>query len=403
MKNKELMLAAGSKDGASDPESPTQILWLFANGAPEERFLAWVKLHTIHMSRSPFCVDEHGKPVYLERAAADLGWTQRNTENVAYRVKAQGRCRVENKRIWYRADVPTRRIEGEQNTFVQNGWSAYLQEIFDQLPAEKRAVLEANKPKFIRWRDGLLADGLAQLRRIVEQVEDSMLEQVGVKKKRYRKSRTPKNGQLKLELEALPDFVQNATPETVQNPEPVLHNAETGSVQDGASLLPTYPDSYSKSVGQSVAAPEPEADRPTDENPPPEEPNAIANLLLEECAAAGILQGEVPSPALCTNIYGALEGAKLSLLRTRVRTSIERGKFKSMGLALHLAQEAARAWRAGEAAREKNERARRAQEAEAWADTERLAREVLADPRASPEDKAQAREILGAKQKGANT
>jgi hypothetical protein len=374
MKNVELMRAAGSRDGASDPESPTQIAYMLDHGSPEERFLAWVKMHTIRMSRSPFCVDEHGKPIYMERAAADLGWNLRNTRNVASRVASQGRCRVENKRIWYRADVPERRREGEQPSFVQNGWSPYLAEIIAKLPADKRAILEATKPKFVRWRDGLLADGMAQMRIIVERVEDNMLAGVGVKRKRYTKSREPKNGQLRLELFAEPDFVQNGAGHSVQNAKSILYNAENGIVQNGPSLLTTDADTYSKSVGRSVVEAKTEKDRPTDKAALSDRKNAIRKLLLE--VAASTLPGETPSAALCARVAASLGDAPLSFLNTRLQAAISRGKLRSMGLAVSLAAEAESGWKQGEIQRAEVARRREAEETIPDDERDRLLGEV---------------------------
>lgn len=257
-RNSELMRLMGSKTGSYDPEPPDQWRYVLEHGEPEERFLAWVKSKTTHMSRSPFCVSDQGKPLYLEHAAVDLGWKIQTARNVASRLEKQGRIRLEKgKRIWNRADVPTvsPATDDATNNLVQGYWSPYVVEAIKRLKPADREKWESDEAEFFAWRNELLAEGMATMRSMVERVEDSMVRDLGVEKKRLPKRRAAETRHVQLSLLSVPGFVQsydtNPLAEFVQTPETSLHEAKNGSHKPengGPSLLSSDTDTDIKAA-----------------------------------------------------------------------------------------------------------------------------------------------------------
>ena len=204
-KNKELMLASGSKKGDYDPEAPDQWKWLLRHGeSPTEVAMAWIKSKTTAFRHdSPFCVDEHGKPLYIAHMAADLGWEEQTARNILTKLEAQGRARFNGsahaakaKRIWYCADIPQAHqergtLEGEEkeneNNSVQSYLPTYLTDFIEKLPPEKQTEARAKWATCLNWRREFFADGMAVLRSIADRVEDTTLLEIGVPKKRVKR------------------------------------------------------------------------------------------------------------------------------------------------------------------------------------------------------------------------
>lgn len=93
--NDELMRLMGSKKG-SDPIPPDQYLYFLEDPDPEQRVPAYVRSKTIRMGhRSPFCVDEHARPITLDRLAADCGWQPSHASEYLSRLETKGLVRTE--------------------------------------------------------------------------------------------------------------------------------------------------------------------------------------------------------------------------------------------------------------------------------------------------------------------
>jgi hypothetical protein len=254
MKTTELMKACGSKTGAFEPESIDQWRWLLANAAGEERALAWVKLRSLAQG-SPFCVDEAGNPLRVASLAADLDWTLQNARNVATALATQGRIRLKDQVIWYRADVPQSeggRIEGEEKYCVQSMLPSYLVDAIEKLPEDRKRWFVATYESFTQWRDRVLAARIAAARAETEQVENSIVSAVGLELKRLVKRRddspvepfefkTPDGNCVQSsELLGAREFVQP------------VYKPDSRSVQSGPSLL--LPDTDSDSISRGPAA-----------------------------------------------------------------------------------------------------------------------------------------------------
>lgn len=221
-KNKELMLACGSKTGRYDIEAPDQWRWILMN-SPDliERTMAWVKSKTTaYLHESPHCVDEHGKALYIPHLAADLECKEQTARNALGTLQSQGRIKFEKKRIWYCADIPqaraeiensenTGRTKGEKKLPVQSYFFPYIVDFIKELPEKKRQVAETKLNRYIDWRREFLADGMASLRVIADKVEDTTLLEIGVPKKRLTKRRPEESKWVQLELLQEPDFVQS--------------------------------------------------------------------------------------------------------------------------------------------------------------------------------------------------
>lgn len=385
MKPTELMQACGSKSGQWQPESPDHWRWQLKNGEGPERALAWVKLNSIGRA-SPYCVNVAGECLTVAHLAADCEWKLQTAKNFCSVLAAEGRIRLQRgERIWYRADVPDQKAEDAKYS-VQSIFPDYLTDFIENLPEAKRATLE----EYRTWRKKFFADGMASLRRIDEQVQDSTLLSVGVNKKRLPKRTAfdPKCVQLSL-IEA-PSFVEYSVQSNG------AYKAENGSVRStppppiiigfNSSLATTL-----KSVSQSVERP---TDRLTDPIYSEAKAAALKTLLVEEYGRR--FPGETPSSRLCVSILAALEGAPLELLQIQIRQRMK--SSTSMGFALKLAEDVAQRWREDALAREKAEAGRAEREerervanAVEFAD---IAERVMDDPNAPEEDKTWARELL---------
>ena len=258
-KNKELMLTAGSKTGAYDIEAPDQWRWvmLHAND-PLERAMAWVKSKTTAFRHeSPFCVDEHGKPVYVQHLAAEMGWKIHTAQNVLCELESQGRIRLEKgKRIWYCADVPTgnpdddpppplapeeeeRRKKSKSRASVQRSWGTYVADFIANLPEEKQPEVFAKLETCVEWRREFFADGMAAMRNIADRVDDTTLREIGIPKKRLPKRRESKCKWVQIKLFAEPAFVQSSCAEFVQNADSTSYKPETDFVDARAVVTST--------------------------------------------------------------------------------------------------------------------------------------------------------------------
>jgi hypothetical protein len=251
-KNKDLMLAAGSKKGDYDPESPDQWKWLLRHGeAPTEVMMAWIKSKTIAFRHdSPFCVDEHDNALYIQHAAADLGWEDQTVRNVIGTLEKQGRARLEKKRIWYCAYIPQAhepasgegRKESEQTNSVQSYKPSYLAEFIEKLSPEKQRIANAKWDACLTWRREFFADGMATLRIIADRVEDTTLLEIGIPKKRLPERKRPgkqatesekpeKQKWVQVKLFAEPNFVQSCVAEFVQTANQSVQTADPTSYQ----------------------------------------------------------------------------------------------------------------------------------------------------------------------------
>jgi hypothetical protein len=240
-RNTKLMRDMGSKNGAYDPEAPDQ--WLFVlnhSRCDTDRAMAWIKSKTTaHHHNSPFCVDEHGKALRAPHLAVDLGWELQTARNVLSQLGAQGRARVDARgRIWQCADVPaahqprsTGRIKGDGPYSVQSIFEGYLLDSIRGLPVEQRVLTEARYRAVQKWTNDRIAEATAAVRSMAERYEDTILRDVGIKKKRLDKKDRENPSQLKLKLVEEPNFVQSIDPEFVQTAQEVWYKAENGSVQ----------------------------------------------------------------------------------------------------------------------------------------------------------------------------
>jgi hypothetical protein len=416
--NKELMTLAGSKTGAYDPEDPSQWRFVLEHGAPNDQTVAWVKSKTTHMSRSPFCVSERGTALWIQHLAADMGWKQQTARNVLNAVEKEGRIRLdhEHKRIWYvagfevqpAADSPKAKTDSNS---VQSYVGPQVYEFIKSLPAEERKIREKQALTCKAWEEAMLADLMRSGRGIAERVKDTMFAGWGAKKKRIKK-RAPQTPQMfQLKLMAAPEFVQSYDPEVaaelVQSMEPTLHGAKNGSHKPpaaAASLLSSDTDTdLKRSVGRSVVESSPEQDRPTDPIPFP------SNLKPEDARVESIERlvtdklghlHDIPQRSLSLQVIGDMKGAPLEHLRAYLTPARIR-KATSLGILRDYAQAVGRAWLAGEGARQRAADAQAASDAHAHQEARRGAQELLDDPRAGPEDKQLARQILGIDTKAA--
>lgn len=224
-RNRELMYAAGSTNGAYDVEAPDQWKWSLRHSKCEtEKAMAWVKSTSVAWPHnSPFCIDEHGNPLYIKHIATALGWKEKRARNALMELARQGRIRLEGsihakeaKRIWYCADIPQAGEKGEQkgkqNSSVQT-LPPHLVDLIAKLPTEKaRQAATDDLTKCAKWNRDLLADVMAAARSMANQNEDTLLRRHGIPDRRLPKRREPKTEGVQLTLLAQPEFLQTPEP-----------------------------------------------------------------------------------------------------------------------------------------------------------------------------------------------
>ncbi len=419
-RNSALMRQAGSTTGRYDPESPDQWRYVLENGAPAERALAWVKSKSIAGSRSPYCVGENRKPLYIGSLAADLGMAHQTAKNLIATLVKQGRVRLDEqkKRIWYRADVPVAQPENEIKNagplkFVQSTWPPYVVEFIRGLPESDQLEFESRTKAFCDWREDRFAELMGSWRGIVERVEDSMLQSWGTAKKRLRPDgknrravrREADTPQIELALVAVPEFVQSTTRELiefVQNGKNGSHKPESAMVQTGVSLLPSDTDTdkavsrsgVETTVQEQVRAPR---DLPTLEKVRAARESELELITKTLVDQLGDRLHDTPPVKLIRQIHAALHGAPPENLFLRVQQ--RRGAIRSYWMCLNIAVDVRKAWQAAE---------RKRQQAElptfgfrTYQDACDAARRVLCDEMATQEEQQHAREILGTQSKTA--
>jgi hypothetical protein len=288
-RNTKLMKSMGSPTGKWNPEAPDQNLFVLNQGKEAVLVVAaWVKAHTSErIPGSPFCVDQKGKPVYIQKLADDVGWELQSARNELAQAEAAGLCRVEKMKIWQCADIPLAhqkriangRTKEKQTNSVQSCFSGQLLDSIERLPAEKRDWIEARCGEYLKWRPTLFSDGQAALRTIDERLKDSILRGVGLEKKvsgkERKNARKPAAAQLKVDLVLQPNFVQSYAEDTS------VQSTEATSVQvanDDASFM------YSDSLLQTTTT-----DAPTAAGAPSEELVVVAMMGITEKRARRFL------------------------------------------------------------------------------------------------------------------
>lgn len=271
-KNKELMMACGSSNGAYDVEAPDQWRFVLLHVRdPHEKAMAWVKSKTTaYLHESPFCVDEHGNWVFAEHMAVDLGWKRQTARNVLGDLRSQGRIRLDDsvqngkkgKRIWYCADVPMARQASTDDPYdaedpdeeepedhadpTSNGGCrnsvhscglTYVVDFIKKLSPKNRAEAKRKVDACAEWRREFMADGMAALRVIADRVEDTTLLEIGVPKKRLEKRRETKVKWVQLSLLAEPNFVQSCVTDFVQSADSTSYKPKSDPVQSGVSFM----------------------------------------------------------------------------------------------------------------------------------------------------------------------
>lgn len=246
-KNKQLMLAAGSKSGQYDIEAPDQWKWVLQNCKDQtEKGMAWVKSKTTaYLHESPFCVDDAGNELEAQHMAAECGWTIGNAKNVLTELNRQGRIRIEKgKRIWYCADIPDAkpaekgRTKGKTKSCVQMIWTTYQLDSIRNLSEDRQKQLNAKYTACLDWEKHLLADAIAAARNLTEQRKHTILQEYGVPKRRdEKKKRKPESLQLEIKLLSEPTFVHTPEPMSVQTSEKAAYEPKNRSVQSGPSFM----------------------------------------------------------------------------------------------------------------------------------------------------------------------
>jgi hypothetical protein len=169
-----------------------------------------------------------------------------------------------------------------------------------------------------------------------------------------------------------------------------IRNSEKPS--ENYSPRPAFAQNENRSVSRSSA----ESDRPTGPVPFPTELKPEDALIesIERLVADELPHlHDVPSQTLCRQIVDGLKGAPLEHMQALIRRKMK--KIAELGLLRDLAQQVGRAWLREAGARQRATDARAAHDASVIEQGRVFAQKTLDDPRAGPEEKELARELLG--------
>lgn len=294
-KPSQLMKQMGSRTGQFDPEPPDQWRYVLRHGRGEEQALAWIKSKTVARDHdSPFAIDANTRnPLKVEAMATDLGWALQTAKNVLRSLEAQGRARTDDEgRIWLCADVPSAYAEPEPpndseteqpdswENFVQSFFSGYLADSIRGLSAELRPAFQTRYSAFSKeFKPRVLREAVAVARAITDQCEDTILAEFGVKRRRQGDTGGPvptfdRVQKVIGEFNSVQSFNGHANDNSVQSEKPGLYKAETGSVQNGASLLLPDPDPDIDREQPAAAKRSGCSGQPQETPPPPPAPSS---------------------------------------------------------------------------------------------------------------------------------
>jgi hypothetical protein len=206
----KLMKAMGSRTGAFDPEPPDQWKYDLVYGAPDDRYVAWVKSKTIavgHMTahataeRGPR--GEVGRSLTLKDAREELGWERKFSEKVARETDRQGRTARDSclhadgsensqRRIFLRAEVKsvqpieTNGNEAGSGTVYSSSDSPFIRllpgYVADQLKAwdlERRQHANHLLDIIYHWHNDRMAESAQATRAMTGRVLHGALESLG--------------------------------------------------------------------------------------------------------------------------------------------------------------------------------------------------------------------------------
>jgi hypothetical protein len=236
--NLALAKAMGSKRGY-DPMPPDQHEWQRAEGEPPlYRFWSWMCGHTIRLGRrSPFAVDEKGKPRALKDAAADLDMDLGQLSNVWKQGEQAGLWHRKGRELYLNGGVTAASVLAargkRQLACTLNLSEAELLKIKDW-PPEKQKAFHAIWDPSQDYRAKLEAQKIAEARAACDDIEDNIRREFQLEKKRLPKRR-PEGVELP---QALLPFVHSTSVQINGHERTVGENdGENASVPAVPSLL----------------------------------------------------------------------------------------------------------------------------------------------------------------------
>ena len=339
--NEELMKTIGSKKG-SDPIPPDQYLtYTNKRYPPVLRLWAWMLSKTIrHGHRSPWAVDTNRTTLTLADAAQELKMDKANTYRAWKQLEDEGRVRKDGKRLTIRGDVklPIDYLKDEpQKVVCTNYWPPYISLQINRLEKSERETFERRAGAIATFGNSLKSDLIAAARDIVEQQQDTLFSQFGIKKiagKKHRETRS----------QFLPIIEQSAQPLALQILGSELVVVQTTSVcttdknadvqtPAAAPSYMSYTEEQRKEV-QAAGSIEGSKGAPTPESLPP------ANLS-QELARRKLSVGS----KMLTKIVATLNECPVFYFLEVLDRRAERGAIGT-GLLAHIAEDAAREYQA---------------------------------------------------------
>jgi hypothetical protein len=242
----------GSTKGL-DPIPPDQYLTFQDKRYPPTiRLWAWHLAHTIRLGkRKAWAVDDAGKELTLQHAAADLGMDGGNIRHAWRQLEIEGRVRKDGRRLRICGDIQTLGAEKEKRSEVCT--NTLPLSILNQIPAANRKAVLAQYEREEKAEAKCLAALAAVGRSIFSPRKDSILIHAGCKLNRFeRKAKEDSEQEKRLRLifasaiePVVPVFIQTLGTVSEQTSEPCLSKLPNDPVQTvsvGASLYSENPE-----------------------------------------------------------------------------------------------------------------------------------------------------------------
>ncbi len=347
-RNSQLMKECGSKEPYSwEPEPTDQIRYQMNRGDAIAQVVGWVKWHTTRgvlregkIHRSPWAVNDNGKPLSIKRAAEDLGWKYQTALNNFYAAEQEGLIRIERTtkgskepgRIGLAADIPkSRRKKGELHNSVQSAFPTYLLEKIQALSEVDRRRFENAYARYRQWSKEVFQDAAAEVREYQALAENTMMQAFSLEKK-YDTKRRIKKTAISVALPEIPDFVQSVQSEvctkletgTVQSYPQTPKIAATPTEKQTSETAPRVPSSETESkvknnpVGRSVSPKKtdlPTAAQSLKDDTPSIRAEAIRAMLARTLSAK---LKDVPGTRIIWLVLEKLGNASLESLEGRI-------------------------------------------------------------------------------------
>ncbi len=245
----------GSTKGL-DPIPPDQYLtYQDKRYRPDQRLWSWLLSHTIRLGkRKAWAVNDVGKELTLQHAAADLGMDDANVRQAWRDLEADNRVRKDGRKLILAGDfkLPAKIKRSEVCT---NLFPPYILKQLNAMPLAKRRAIETSYRSECDAELKYLKEATAAVRGIFTPRKDTILQTAGVKliredaakrqtRKNLKSQAAPANPLRQIFASAikptLQESVQTSADRSVQTQTGGLYTAEKQAVQTNSASASLY-------------------------------------------------------------------------------------------------------------------------------------------------------------------